>query len=68
MSDRAGAAIALTTLKAFGIATEEDKRYMVDRSKSLRERQKYGEEIRNKEQELIELVDSIFVDFVDFPF
>ena len=34
---------------------------MVDRSKLRRERQKY-KEIRNKEQELFELVDSIFVD------
>ena len=62
VSDRAGATVASATLKAFGIATEEDKRYVVDRSKSRRERQKYREEIRNKEQELFELVDSIFVD------
>ena len=61
MSDRAGAAIALATLEAFGIVTEEDKRYVVDRSKLQRERQKYREEIRN-EKELFELVDSIFVD------
>ena len=61
VSDRAGAAIASTTLKAFGIVTEEDKRYVVDRSKLRRERQKYRE-IKNKEQELFELVDSIFVD------
>ena len=62
MSDRAGAAIASATLKAFGIVTEEDKRYVVDRSQLRRERRKYREEIRNKEQELFELVDSIFVD------
>ena len=61
MSDRGGAAIALATLKAFGIVTE-NKRYVVDRSKLLRKRQKYREKIRNKEQELFELVDSIFVD------
>ena len=60
--DRAGAAIASATLKAFGIVTEEDKRYVVDRSKLWRERPKYREEIKNKEQEFIELVDSIFVD------
>ena len=36
--DRAGAAIASATLKAFGIVTEEDKRYVVDRSKLRRER------------------------------
>ena len=33
MSDRAGAAIALATLKAFGYVTEEVKRYVVDISK-----------------------------------
>ena len=33
VSDRAGAAIASATLKAFGIVTEDDKRYVVDRSK-----------------------------------
>ena len=59
VSDRAGAAIAFATLKAFGMVTEEDKRYVVDRSKLRRERQKY-KKIRNKEQELFELVDSIF--------
>ena len=58
--DRAGAAIASATLKAFGIVAEEKKRYMMDRSKLRREKQKYREEIRNKEQELFELVDSIF--------
>ncbi len=58
-SDGTGADISLTTLKAFGIVTEEDKRYVVDRSKLQRERQKYRGEIRNKEQELFEL---IFVD------
>ena len=34
----------------------------MDRSKLQRERQKYREEIRRKEQELFEVVDSIFVD------
>ena len=62
VSDRAGAAIASAILKAFGIVTEEDKKYVVDRSKLRRERQKYREEIRNKEQEIFELVDFIFVD------
>ena len=62
VSDRAGAAIAPVILKAFGIVTKEDKRYVVDRSKLQRERQKCREEIESKEQELFELVDSIFVD------
>ena len=61
VSDKAGITIASATLKAFGIVTEEDKRYAVDRSKLRRKRQKYREEIRNKEQELFELVNSIFV-------
>ena len=61
VSDRAGAAIASATLKAFEIVTEKDKRYVMDKSKLQREWQKYREEIRNKEQELFELVDSIFV-------
>ena len=62
MSDRTGAAIALATLKAFRIVTEDNKRYVVDRSKLRRTRQKYREEIRSMEQEIFELVDSIFVD------
>ena len=53
--DRAGAAIALATLKGFKIVTEEDKRHVVDRSKLQKEKQKYREKIRNKEQELFEL-------------
>ena len=36
MSNKAGAAIASATFKAFGIVTEEDKRYVVDSSKSGR--------------------------------
>ena len=62
VSDRAGAGIASATLKAFGMVTEEDKRYMVDRSKRQSKRQKYRKKIRNKERELFELVNSIFVD------
>ena len=42
VSDRAGAAIALATLKAFRYVTEEIKKYVVDRSKLKRERQKYN--------------------------
>ena len=60
--NKAGAAIASATLKSFGIVSEEDKKYLVNRSKLRRKRQKYREEIRNKDQELFELVDSIFVD------
>ena len=40
VSDRAGGAIASATLKAFEIVTEENKRYVVDRSKLRRERKK----------------------------
>ena len=59
--DRPGAAIALATLKAFGIAAEENKRYVVDRNKLQKKRQKHGEKIIQKE-ELFKLVDSIFKD------
>ena len=38
VSDRAGAAIASATLKAFKIVTEEDKKYVVDRSKLRRDK------------------------------
>ena len=51
VSDRDGAAVALAALKAFEIVTEENKKYVVKRSKLQRERQKYREEIKNKEQE-----------------
>ena len=38
MSVIGGAATASATLKAFGIVTEEKRRYVVDRSKLQRER------------------------------
>ena len=57
ISDRAGAAIATATLKAFGIATDTNKTNVVDRSKLRRERQKYREEIQKViEQELLLLL------------
>ena len=62
VSERTGAAIVSATLKAFKIVTEEDRRYVVDRSKLRRERQKHREEIRKKEEELFHLVDSICID------
>ena len=39
--DRADVAIASATLKACGIVTEENKKYVVDSSKFLRKRQKH---------------------------
>ena len=62
VSDRAGAAIASATLKAFGIISEADKTNVVDRSKLRRERQKYREELRQNEAELFDIVESIFID------
>ena len=66
VSDKAGAAVASATLTAFGIVTEEDKRYVVNRSKLRREntvkKSEYRTEIRIKKQELFESVDSIFVE------
>ena len=61
VSDRAGAATASATLKALKIVTEEDRKYVVDRSKLRRGRQKHREEIREKEEELFHLVDSIYI-------
>ena len=61
-SDKANAAAASATLKAFGIITDEDKRHVVNRSNLQRERQKCREKIRRKEKDFFEYVDSIFVD------
>ena len=62
MSDRVGAAVGWATLKAFGIITDEDKRHVVDGSKFRGEGQKCTEDIRRKEKDLCEYMDSSFVD------
>ena len=43
ISDRAGAAIATATLKAFEIETESESKYVIDRRKLRRERSKCRE-------------------------
>ena len=62
ISDRAGAAIATATLKAFGIATDTNKTNVIDRSKLRRERQKYREEIQKDEELQFGAVDGIYID------
>ena len=62
ISDRAGAAIATATLKAFGIVTHTNKTNVIDRSKLRRERQKYREEIQKDEELQFEAVDEIYID------
>ena len=62
ISDRAGAAIATATLKAFGIATDANKTNVIDRSKLRRERQKYREEIQKDEELQFGAVDGIYID------
>ena len=62
ISDRAGAAIATATLKAFGIVTDTNKTNAIDRSKQRRERQKYREEIQKDEELQLGAVDGIYID------
>lgn len=62
LSDRAGAATGTATLKDFGIVTDTDTTYVIDRSKLRRERQKYREEIQEEEEKLFQMVDGIYID------
>ena len=62
ISDRAGAAVATATIKAFGIVTDTDKTHVIDRSKVRRERQKYREEIQTEEELQFDMVDGIYID------
>ena len=61
ISDRAGAAIASATLKAFGNVTDTNKTNVTDRSKLRRERQKYREEIQKDEELQFGAVDGIYI-------
>ena len=62
ISDRAGAAIATATLKAFGIVTDTNKTNVIDRSELRRKRQKYREKIQKDEELQFGAVDGIYVD------
>ena len=60
--DRAGAAVATATLKAFGIVTDTNKTNVIDRSKLRRERQKYRQQIQKDEELQFGAVDGIYID------
>ena len=61
ISDRAGAAIATATHKAFDIVTDTNKTNIIDRSKLRRERQKYREEIQKDKELQFGAVDGIYI-------
>ena len=62
VSDRAVAAIANSVMQDLGFITENDKTYVIDRSKLRREREQSRTEIREKEQENFKLVNAIYFD------
>ena len=62
VSDRAAAAIANSVMQDLGFITENDKTYVIDRSKLRRERERSRTEIREKEQENFKLVNAIYFD------
>ena len=60
ISDRAAAAIANSVMQDLGLITDDDKTYVIDRSKLRRERGRCRAEIRKKEQENFKLVNAIY--------
>ena len=60
ISNRAAAAIANSVMQDLGLITDNDKTYVIDRSKLQRERQRCHAEIRKKEQENFKLVNTIY--------
>ena len=62
VSDRAAAAIANSVMQDLGLITDNDKSYVIDRSKLRRERERCRTEIREKEQENFKLVNAIYFD------
>ena len=62
ISDRADGAVATATLKAFGLVTGSESKYIIDRRKLRRERSKCREEIRLEEDRVFGLVNSFYVD------
>ena len=59
ISDRSAAAIANSVMQDLGLITDDNKTYVIDRSKLRRERERYRAEIRKKEQENFKLVNGI---------
>ena len=62
VSDRAAVAIANSVMQDLGFITENDKTYVIDRSRLRRERGRNRTEIREKEQENFKLVNAIYFD------
>ena len=62
LSDRAGAAIATSTLQDMGMITENDKLLIIDPSKLRRERERCREEIRQKESFNFKFVTGLYFD------
>ena len=62
ISDRAAAPIANSVMQDLGLITDDDKTYVIDRSKLRREREQCRAEIRKKEQENFKLVNAIYFD------
>lgn len=62
VSDRAGAAIANAVLKDIGFISASNSKHTICKNKLRRERTKYREEIRKKEQEFFDLVDGVYLD------
>ena len=62
ISDRAAAAIANSVMQDLSLTTDDDKTYVIDRSKLRREREQCRAEIRKKEQENFKLVNAIYFD------
>ena len=62
LSDRAAAAIANSVLVDVGLVTDDDRSYVIDRSKLRRERDRCREDIREKEQHNFEFVNALYFD------
>ena len=62
ISDRAVAAIANSVMQDLGLITDDDKTYVIDRSKLRRELERCRAVIREKKQENFKLVNAIYFD------
>ena len=62
ISDRAAAAIANSVMQDLGLITDDDKTYVIDRSKLRRERERCRAVFREKEHENFKLVNAIYFD------
>lgn len=61
-SDREGAAIANAVMYDIGYISESNTKFVIDRSKLRREREKYRKEIIQKEKNFCDVVDGIYLD------